>query len=222
MFGFLSKEAVIVGAGPAGLGCALSLRRRGVENLLVLERVRVGASFSGWPREMGMITPSFHSNSFLQTDLNAIHPETSPADLHGCEHPSGALSPYTRERVLNAPARYSDGPFGDVERLPSRPGQVGFGHRCRGREPAGCRSGERAHDDGQYWRALSCDRTRAKFRSLPQGRSCAWGVPPFRLVNGLFTRHRQAAGGDNRAPGRSDFSLLLPWRDRLWAGLHRH
>ena len=37
-----------------------------------------------------MITPSFHANPFLQTDLNAIHPHSSPADLHGCEHPSGA------------------------------------------------------------------------------------------------------------------------------------
>ena len=49
-----------------------------------------GSSFARWPQEMRMITPSFHANPFLQTDLNAIHPHSSPADLHGCEHPSGA------------------------------------------------------------------------------------------------------------------------------------
>jgi thioredoxin reductase len=82
-------DALIVGAGPAGLGCALSLHRRGVERMLVLESSTVGSSFSAWPKEMRMITPSFNANPFFQTDLNAIHPETSPADLHGCEHPSG-------------------------------------------------------------------------------------------------------------------------------------
>lgn len=86
----LSIDVVVIGAGPAGLGCAMSLGRRGVDSLLVLEGSTVGSSFEAWPREMRMITPSFHSNPFLQTDLNAIHPETSPADLHGCEHPSGA------------------------------------------------------------------------------------------------------------------------------------
>jgi|TARA_B110000093_G_scaffold32562_1_gene33293 thioredoxin reductase len=85
----LGVDVVIIGAGPAGLGCALSLLRRGVENLLVLEGSTVGASFLAWPREMRMVTPSFNANPFLQTDLNAIHLETSPADLHGCEHPSG-------------------------------------------------------------------------------------------------------------------------------------
>lgn len=47
-----------------------------------------------------MITPSFHTNPFLQTDLNAIHPETSPADLHGCEHLSGSqYAAYLRAAV---------------------------------------------------------------------------------------------------------------------------
>jgi hypothetical protein len=102
MLSRLKVDVLIVGAGPAGLGCALSAQRRGVEDLLVLERGRVGASFSAWPQEMRMITPSFHANPFFQTDLNAIHPETSPADLHGCEHPTGAqYAAYLRAAVTH-------------------------------------------------------------------------------------------------------------------------
>lgn len=96
----LKLDAVIIGAGPAGLGCSLSLRRRGVERMLILEARSVGSSFTAWPKEMRMITPSFHTNPFLQTDLNAIHPETSPADLHGCEHLSGTqYAAYLRAAV---------------------------------------------------------------------------------------------------------------------------
>ena len=96
----LKMDAVIIGAGPAGLGCSLSLRRRGVESMLILEASSVGSSFTAWPKEMRMITPSFHTNPFLQTDLNAIHPETSPADLHGCEHLSGTqYAAYLRAAV---------------------------------------------------------------------------------------------------------------------------
>lgn len=85
----LKMDAVIIGAGSAGLGCSLSLRRRGVENMLVLEASSGGSSFLAWPKEMRMITPSIHANPFLLTDLNAIHPDTSPADLHDCEHLRG-------------------------------------------------------------------------------------------------------------------------------------
>ena len=96
----LEIDAVIIGAGPAGLGCSLSLRRRGVESILILEASSVGSSFLAWPKEMRMITPSFHTNRFLQTDLNAIHPDTSPADLHGCEHLSGTqYAAYLRAAV---------------------------------------------------------------------------------------------------------------------------
>ncbi|NBB79271.1 MAG: NAD(P)-binding domain-containing protein [Verrucomicrobia bacterium] len=45
-------DGVIVGAGPAGLGCALALQKAGIGNFLILERSVVGASFKAWPREM--------------------------------------------------------------------------------------------------------------------------------------------------------------------------
>ncbi|MEM9283201.1 MAG: NAD(P)/FAD-dependent oxidoreductase [Verrucomicrobiota bacterium] len=83
-------DVVIVGAGPAGLGCAAALRECGVENLVLVDRRGVGASFEAWPAQMRMISPSFHSNAFGQPDLNAITPHTSPADFTHSEHPSGS------------------------------------------------------------------------------------------------------------------------------------
>lgn len=116
-------DAVIVGAGPAGLGCALSLRRRGVDSLLILEASTIGSSFDAWPEQMRMITPSFHSNPFFQTDLNSIHPETSPADLHGCEHPSGQQY----ATYLKAAVRHFSLPVRENERVTEvRPTQSGF------------------------------------------------------------------------------------------------
>ncbi|MBN13261.1 MAG: monooxygenase [Opitutaceae bacterium] len=82
-------DVAIVGAGPAGLGCALALQEVGVERLVVLDSQKVGASFERWPEEMRLITPSFHSNPFFATDLNAVSPRTSPGDLFGTEHLSG-------------------------------------------------------------------------------------------------------------------------------------
>lgn len=82
-------DVLIVGAGPAGLGCAVALKACGVEKLAILDRRGVGASFERWPAQMRMITPSFHSNPFGQVDLNAITPQTSVADYLGLEHPSG-------------------------------------------------------------------------------------------------------------------------------------
>lgn len=116
-------DVLIVGAGPAGLGCALSLQRRGVDNLVVLDRAQTGASFLAWPKKMRMITPSFNSNPFLQSDLNAIHPETSPADLHGCEHPSGAQY----AAYLKAAAQHFDIPVAEGQSvLQVTPTEQGF------------------------------------------------------------------------------------------------
>lgn len=82
-------DVAIVGAGPSGLGCAVALRQCGIRNLMVFDRDAVGSSFDRWPAQMRMITPSFHSNPFGQSDLNTITPHTSPADFLGTEHPSG-------------------------------------------------------------------------------------------------------------------------------------
>jgi len=84
-------SVAIVGAGPAGLGCAALLRQMQLpyRELLVLERGVVGDSFRRWPKEMRLITPSFPSNGFHQTDLNSITPDTSPAFSLGEEHPTG-------------------------------------------------------------------------------------------------------------------------------------
>ena len=85
----MHKQVIVVGAGPAGIGCFLALQRAGIQDVLILEAKEVGASFRAWPKEMRLITPSFHANPFFQTDLNSISPETSPADFFQKEHLSG-------------------------------------------------------------------------------------------------------------------------------------
>ncbi|WP_087018536.1 NAD(P)/FAD-dependent oxidoreductase [Thaumasiovibrio subtropicus] len=84
-------SVVIVGAGPAGLGCAALLKQMGIQDkdMRVFEASTIGSSFEAWPKEMRMITPSFPSNGYHQTDLNAITPDTSPAFSLHKEHPSG-------------------------------------------------------------------------------------------------------------------------------------
>ena len=83
-------EVAIVGAGAAGLGCAVALREFGVDDTIILDRHEVGASFRRWPQEMRFITPSFTSNAFGLLDLNSIVPGTSPAFTLDREHPSGS------------------------------------------------------------------------------------------------------------------------------------
>ena len=84
-----SYDVVIVGAGPAGVGCAVALRELGLENFILLDRLQVGASFSRWPVEMNLITPSFPSHGFGLLDLNAITLQTSPAIAFRREHING-------------------------------------------------------------------------------------------------------------------------------------
>lgn len=83
-------DAVVIGAGAAGIGAAVTLRHAGIENLLVLDRKSIGASFAAWPDETRFITPSFATNSIGMLDLNSIAIGTSPAATLGVEHPTGA------------------------------------------------------------------------------------------------------------------------------------
>lgn len=82
-------DVVVVGAGPAGLGVAIALMDAGVQNILVVERERVGSSFAQWPKETRFITPSFPSNSIGMLDLNSIAIGISPAYAMRIEHPTG-------------------------------------------------------------------------------------------------------------------------------------
>ena len=82
-------RVLIVGAGPAGLGVSLALRRAGINDHLVVDAREVGASFRAWPRSMSLLTPSFFSNSFGLPDLNSVDPDTSPADFLHTQHPNG-------------------------------------------------------------------------------------------------------------------------------------
>ena len=56
-------DVIIVGAGAAGVGCAIVLQDLGVSSMTILERYEVGASFLRWPAEMRFISPSFTSNA---------------------------------------------------------------------------------------------------------------------------------------------------------------
>ncbi|MGB2427737.1 MAG: NAD(P)-binding domain-containing protein, partial [Alteromonas sp.] len=72
----INTRVMVIGGGPAGLGCAALLKQMGIkdEDMLVVEANTIGSTFDSWPREMKMITPSFPSNGYHQTDLNAITP----------------------------------------------------------------------------------------------------------------------------------------------------
>jgi putative flavoprotein involved in K+ transport len=99
-------SVVVVGAGAAGIGMGVALRHAGIEDLLIVDRHGVGASFECWPREMRFITPSFATNSVGILDLNAVAIGTSPAFSLRVEHPSGA----EYAAYLRAVAEYFDLP----------------------------------------------------------------------------------------------------------------
>ncbi|MCC5850043.1 MAG: NAD(P)-binding domain-containing protein [Verrucomicrobia bacterium] len=85
----MTRNVIIVGAGPAGLGQALALKRAGIPDVLILDARGIGASFRAWPQETRLLTPSFPSQAYGCPDLNSVFPEASPADRFVCEHISG-------------------------------------------------------------------------------------------------------------------------------------
>jgi thioredoxin reductase len=82
-------DVLIIGAGPSGIGTAITLMEFGVKNILVVDKESIGASFLLWPKETRLITPSFTGHQFGGLDLNAITYATSPAYTLSTEHPSG-------------------------------------------------------------------------------------------------------------------------------------
>lgn len=87
-------DVIIVGAGAAGVGCALMLTRTfdlDTSRVLLIERGEgVGDTFRRWPAEMRFITPSFNQQGWTTSfDLNSIAYGTSPAYSLHAEHPSG-------------------------------------------------------------------------------------------------------------------------------------
>ena len=87
-----SYDVVIVGAGAAGIGCGVVLKELGLERFAILDRHQVGASFSCWPEEMSLITPSFPSHGFGLLDLNAVTLKTPLGIAFQQGHTSGHQS----------------------------------------------------------------------------------------------------------------------------------
>ncbi len=83
-------DAIVVGAGAAGVGVGVALKHAGIEDFVVIDRLGVGASFALWPAETRFITPSFASNSIGMLDLNSVAIGVSPAYSLQVEHPTGA------------------------------------------------------------------------------------------------------------------------------------
>ena len=89
-----SLDVIIVGAGAAGIGCALMLTKTfglDASRVLLIERGEaVGETFRRWPAEMRFISPSFNQQGWTSSfDLNSIAHGTSPAYSLHSEHPSG-------------------------------------------------------------------------------------------------------------------------------------
>lgn len=113
-------DTLVVGAGPAGLGVGLALLAVDEVVFGVLERGRVGESFHRWPSRTRFLTPSFPGNAFGALDLNAVHPETSPAHTLKVDYPSGqGYAHYLRkvQEHFRVPVRERCGVY-SVEPLP--------------------------------------------------------------------------------------------------------
>ncbi len=116
-------DVVVVGAGAAGVGVGVALSDAGVNDLLILDRHGVGASFDRWPEQMRFITPSFATNSIGMLDINSIVIGGSPSYAIGVEHPTGKQY----SELLRVVARYFYLPIrpdteGNRSQTPAQPG----------------------------------------------------------------------------------------------------
>lgn len=82
------NTVTIIGGGPAGLGLGILFEQLNIQ-YEILEKETLGSSFKKWPKQMRFISPSFTTNYFGFTDLNAICPDTSPAFALHKTFPSG-------------------------------------------------------------------------------------------------------------------------------------
>ncbi len=134
-------DVIIVGAGAAGIGCAVMLTKTfGLDpsRVLLLERGEtVGESFRRWPKEMRFISPSFNQQGWTNSfDLNSVAHGTSIAYSLHSEHPSGseyadyleALVGASRLRVRTQTDVLS------VEAEGAKDGPAGFGVRVHSME----------------------------------------------------------------------------------------
>lgn len=85
-----NPKITIIGAGAAGIGLGIMLKEFQWSDFVILEQGEVGSSFRRWPRQTRFITPSFTTNGFGFSDLNAVGVDTSPAYTLGKERLSGA------------------------------------------------------------------------------------------------------------------------------------
>lgn len=84
-----AASVIIVGAGPAGIGLARTLKKQGIGDVVLLEAREVGASFRAWPDDTRFLTPSFPANAYGCPDLNSVAACHSPGGDLGSEHPAG-------------------------------------------------------------------------------------------------------------------------------------
>lgn len=83
------RKAIIIGAGAAGIGMAVTMKTFDWHDVCVIEAGTIGHSFKNWPKSTRTITPSFTTNGFGMPDMNAIAKETSPAFTFNEEHLTG-------------------------------------------------------------------------------------------------------------------------------------
>ncbi|WP_208560459.1 NAD(P)/FAD-dependent oxidoreductase [Marinilactibacillus kalidii] len=94
----IDNLVTIIGAGAAGIGTAVVLKRLGIKDILVIDKGEVGQSFLDWNDKTRFISPSFNTNGFGFPDMNAITPDTSPGYYAEEEHLSGvSYAAYLKE-----------------------------------------------------------------------------------------------------------------------------